>query len=216
MASTSTPPSNADGGATAQVQDKAQEVAGQAMEQAQNVAGQAKEQARTQIDQRSTQVGEQVTEHADSFRKVSETLREQGQDKPAQLAEQAASRIEGLGSYLKDADSDRILSDVEDFARRQPMAVIAGGFALGFFASRFLKASQTERYRSRPQQLPNYATRPQGTTPPAYAGTGNELSSGVGVGGTTGGGFSPGGESRGPGGTPATAGTFGGQGTGAL
>jgi len=219
MAGTSTPPStgsNADG-AAAQAQEKAQEVAGQAKEQAQNVAGQAKEQARTQIDQRSTQAGEQVATQADSFRKVSETLREQGQDKPAQLAEQAADRIEGLGSYLKNADADKILSDVEDYARKQPVAVIAGGLALGFFASRFLKASQTERYTTRTQQLPNYATRPQGTTAPAYgAGTGNELSTGVGVGGTTGGGFTPGGDSRGPGGTPATAGTYGGQGTGAL
>ena len=98
MASTSTPPSNADGGATAQVQDKAQEVAGQAMEQAQNVAGQAKEQARTQIDQRSTQVGEQVTSQASDIRSVADTLREQGKDKPAQYVEQAASKIEGLGS----------------------------------------------------------------------------------------------------------------------
>jgi hypothetical protein len=202
MAGTSTPPGTADG-ATAQAQEKAQEVAGQAKEQAANVAGQAKEQARTQIDQRSTQAGEQVATQAESFRKVSETLREQGQDKPAQLAEQAADRIEGLGSYLKDADADKILSDVEDYARKQPVAVIAGGLALGFFASRFLKASQTERYTSRTQSLPNYATRPQGTTtPPAY-GTGNELSSGVGVGTT-------------PPTAPTVAGTYGGQGTGAL
>ncbi len=206
MAGTSTPPSTGSSpdGAAAQAQEKAQEVAGQAKEQAQNVAGQAKEQARTQIDERSTQAGEQVTEHADSFRKVSETLREQGQDKPAQLAEQAATRIEGLGSYLKDADADRILSDVEDFARKQPVAVIAGGLALGFFASRFLKASQTERYTTRSQGLPNYATRPQATTPPpAYGTTGNELSSGVGVGTT-------------PPTAPTVAGTYGGQGTGAL
>ena len=212
MAGTSTPPgtsSNADG-ATAQAQEKAQEVAGQAKEQAANVAGQAKEQARTQIDQRSTQAGEQVATQAESFRKVSETLREQGQDKPAQLAEQAADRIEGLGSYLKDADADKILGDVEDFARKQPVAVIAGGLALGFFASRFLKASQTERYTTRTQSLPNQATRPQATTPPPAYGTGNELSSGVGAGGV------PITSEPRISGAPATAGTYGGTGTGAL
>ena len=189
MAGTSTPPPGTADGATAQAQEKAQEVAGQAKEQAANVAGQAKEQARTQIDQRSTQAGEQVATHADSIRKVSQTLREQGEDKPAQLAEQAADKIEGLGGYLRDADADRILSDVEDFARRQPVAVIAGGLALGFFASRFLKASQGERYTQRTQSLPNAPTRPQGTTTPpaygtpsAYGTTGNELSSGVGPG----------------------------------
>jgi hypothetical protein len=217
MAGTSTPPSTGStDGAAAQAQEKAQEVAGQAKEQAQQAAGQAKDQLRTQIDQRSTQAGEQVSEHADSLRKVSETLREQGQDKPAQLAEQAATKIEDVGSYLKNRDADTILSDVEDFARKQPVAVIAGGLALGFFASRFLKASQGDRYRARPQQLPNTPQRPQGTTTPALGGTGSDLSSGVGVGGTSGGGFTPGGDSRGPGGTPATAGTYGGQGTGAL
>jgi hypothetical protein len=37
---------------------------------------------------------------------------------------------------------------VEDFGRRQPWAVIAGGLALGFAASRFLKASSSRRYES--------------------------------------------------------------------
>ena len=34
------------------------------------------------------------------------------------------------------------------FGRRQPWAVIAGGLALGFAASRFLKASSSRRYES--------------------------------------------------------------------
>jgi hypothetical protein len=79
---------------------------------------------------------------------VGEELRKQGKDTPARLAEQAADRTERVGSYLRDSDSDRILNDVEDFARRQPWAVVAGGLALGFVASRFLKASSGDRYRS--------------------------------------------------------------------
>ena len=226
--SLTTPPQTSDG-ATSQAQEKAQEIAGQAQEKAQEAAGQAKDQLRTQVDQRSTQAGEQVTSTASDIRTVSESLREQGKDKPAQLAEQAADRVERVGSYLTDNDADRILSDVEDFARRQPLAVIAGGIALGFAASRFLKASQSERYYNRPQQLPNSAQRPAATTtPPATGGVGNELSSGVGAGTGNGpvgdspasGGFTSGGSSVGAGGTPATAGTFGGEsrpgGTGAL
>jgi hypothetical protein len=53
-----------------------------------------------------------------------------------------------VGDYLKDASGDRILRDVEDFARRQPMLVTAAGLALGFAASRFLKASSSRRYES--------------------------------------------------------------------
>jgi hypothetical protein len=84
-------------------------------------------------------------------------LRQQGKDQPAKLAEQAADRAERLGDYLKNSDADRILQDVEDFGRRQPWAVIAGGVALGLVASRFLKASSTRRYEERREdraQLP--------------------------------------------------------------
>lgn len=179
-------------GAAAQAQDKAQEVAGQAQEKAQQAAGQAKEQMRTQVDQRSTQAGEQVSQQATDIRTVAEKLREEGKDGPAKVAEQAADRIEQVGSYLTQSDADRILGDVEDFARQRPMAVIGGGIALGLIASRFLKASQGERYRSQSEQRFSRDTQLQqqpsamtGYSMPTSAGTGmsatpdNELSSGV-------------------------------------
>jgi len=199
MDTTTTPrptDSSQESGATAQAQEKAQavagqaqekasEIAGQAKEQAQNVAGQAQTQLRSQVDQRSTQAGEQVTQQASDLRTVSESLREQGKEGPAKVADQAAQKIEKVGSYLTESNSDKILGDVEDLARKQPMAVLAGGLLLGFAASRFLKASQTQRYQQRysssPQQLPNTYDRPVGTTTPPLGGVGNELSSGVGV-----------------------------------
>ena len=70
---------------------------------------------------------------------------------PARYVEQAADRAERLGSYLERSDGERIVRDVEDFARRNPWAVAAGGLALGFAASRMLKASSSERYRSASQ-----------------------------------------------------------------
>jgi ATPase subunit of ABC transporter with duplicated ATPase domains len=123
-----------DQGATAQAKDKAQEV-----------AGEARGRVREQVDQRSTQAGEQVRTHADSLRSVSDSLREQGQDQPAKLADQAAERLEQAGGWLADSDADRILSDVEGFARKNPWAVMAGGLAMGFAASRMLKASSDAR-----------------------------------------------------------------------
>jgi hypothetical protein len=118
----------------------------QAKEKAQEGAQQAKRTVRDQVDQRSTQAGERVSSTANDVRSVGEELRKQGKDQPARLAEQAAQRAESLGDYLKRSDGDTILRDVEDFGRRQPWAVIAGGVALGFAASRFLKASSTRRY----------------------------------------------------------------------
>ncbi len=133
---------------TEQAQQKAQEVAGQAQEKAQQATGQAKDKAREQVDQRSTQAGEQVKTTADDIRTVGQQLREQGKEQPAKIAEQAADRAERLGGYLQDSDADRIIRDIEDFGRRQPLAVAAAGLALGFAASRFLKASSSQRYQS--------------------------------------------------------------------
>jgi gas vesicle protein len=139
------PPQN-QGGAE-QAKEKAGEVAGQAQEKAQEAAGQAKGRAREEIDRRSTEAGQQVKTTADDIRSVGDQLREQGKDGPAKIADQAAERAQKLGGYLEDSDADRILRDVEDLARRQPWAVVAGGVVLGFAAARFLKASSSQRYQ---------------------------------------------------------------------
>jgi hypothetical protein len=41
-----------------------------------------------------------------------------------------------------------MLNDLERFARQQPWLATSGGLVLGFFASRFLKASSARRYES--------------------------------------------------------------------
>jgi hypothetical protein len=139
-------------GSGGQPGQKAQEVAGQAQQRAQDAAGQAKNRLAVEVDQRSTQAGEQLRSTAGDVRSVGDELRKQGKDKPAQLAERAADQVERLGGYLHRSDGDRILSDVEDFGRRKPWAVVAAGLALGFAASRFLKASSSRRYEQRPSE----------------------------------------------------------------
>jgi hypothetical protein len=134
---------------TGQAQDKAQELAGQAQDQAQQVAGQARNRLREQLDQRSSQAAEQITTQASDLRSVSETLREQGKEGPANAAGKLAEYAERAGGYLRDRDSDALLADAEDLGRRQPWAVAAGGLLLGFAAARFLKASSSRRYASR-------------------------------------------------------------------
>ncbi|MBA2630972.1 MAG: hypothetical protein H0U84_08125 [Thermoleophilaceae bacterium] len=156
-----------------QAKEQAQQVAGQAQEKAQQGAVQAKERVREQVDQRSTTAGEQVVGAAGDARSVAEELRKQGKDTPARYAEQAADRAERLGSYLRDSNGDRILRDVEDFGRRNPWGVVAGGLAVGFFASRFLKASSSERYSaSTGSQAPRPTPQPA-INPPAPMSSGD-------------------------------------------
>lgn len=146
-------------------QDKAQQVTGEAQEKVQQAAGQAQAKLREQLDQRSTQLAEQARQQGSDLRAVSEALRDQGKDRPAQLINRLAEYAEQAGRYLHDKDADAMLGDAEDFGRQKPTAVAAGALALGFAASRFLKASSSKRYLSRDaQRLPT--SSPQASLTP--------------------------------------------------
>ena len=167
---TQSPSGSATENAKEQVQEKAQD----AQEKVKEGAQQVQARMRDQVDQRSTQAGEQVSATADALRTTSRQLRDQGQDAPAQAAEKVAHHAERLGGYLSESNADRILDDLEDFVRRQPLAVIGLGVAAGFLASRLLKASSRERYQGRTngRQPAPTGTHPVPTgAPPAPAAT---------------------------------------------
>jgi hypothetical protein len=143
MNETATADSTAD-----QARDKAQEVGAQAKEKAQEAGAQARDRVRSEVDRRSTQAGDQAGSTAQALRHASDKLRQDGNEPIAKGMEQVAQRVESAGSWLRDSDGDKILREAEDFGRRNPLAIVAGGLALGFAASRLLKASSRNRYRS--------------------------------------------------------------------
>jgi hypothetical protein len=153
---------------TDQVNDQLRDKAQLAQDKTRGALGQARGRLRDQVDRRSTQAGGQVQSAAQDVRKVAEQLRGQGKETPARVAEQVADRAEAFGSYLRDADGERLLGDAETFARRQPWLVAAAGLALGFAASRFLKASSSRRYQAGPDR--SYAG-PSGYEAAAVTGT---------------------------------------------
>ena len=169
--------STTEGSTTDQVKDQVKEKAQVAQDKARGAMGQARGRISDQVDQRSTQAGERIAGTASDVRSIAEELRSQGKDAPATLAEQVAGQADRVGDYLKGASGDRILRDVEDFARRQPMLVAAAGLALGFAASRFLKASSSRRYESGSQSYGDggydrtYATSPYDTRTSSTTGT---------------------------------------------
>ena len=167
------------GSPTEQVNDQVRDKAQLAQDKTRGALGQARGRLRDQVDQRSTQAGDQVQSAAQDVRKVAEQLRGQGKETPARVAEQVADRAEAFGSYLRDADGERLLGDAETLARRQPWLVAASGLALGFVASRFLKASSSRRYQAgadRSDASPHMSdaaavTGPAFTSDPAYTGS---------------------------------------------
>jgi hypothetical protein len=137
------------GGSEETAKDKVVAKAGEALEQGKEKAGEVAGQARgafaRTVDQRSSELGGRIGTVAESARRMADQLREEGQAGPAGIADQTAARAERLGSYLRESDGDRLVRDVEGFARRQPWAVAAGAFVLGIMGARFLKASAERR-----------------------------------------------------------------------
>ncbi len=99
-----------------------------------------------QIDRRSTDLGNTVGEHVANLRNVSESLRSQGHDHTARLVDMAAERAYSVSAYLTNTDGDRMVHDLEQLARSQPLATAAVGLIAGLTAARLLKSAAAERY----------------------------------------------------------------------
>ena len=132
------------------MKDKGGELVSAAQEQisakAHELGGEANFQIREQLDQRSTQAGEQLQSIGKTLQSGANQLRSEGKDVPARVVEEVARRADDVGGYLQSAEADRILGDIEGFARRRPWLTAGVGALAGFLASRFVKASGNRRY----------------------------------------------------------------------
>jgi hypothetical protein len=131
-----------------QVQEKVQETAQQMQDKAVELKGQAGGRVRSQIDTRTTEAGTQLRTTASAMRRTGQSLRQEGNQTEAKLIDGVADRAERLGEYMTNVDADRLLRDVEDFGRKQPWLLAFGGATIGFFASRFIRASSGQRFAS--------------------------------------------------------------------
>lgn len=120
----------------------------QVQEKALEAKTQTRERVREQVDTRSTQTGEQITKTASALRQTAQQLRGDQQQQQAKVLDGIAERAERFGRYLEANDGERLLRDVERFARQQPWLVAGGGAVLGFLAARFTKASSSRRYEA--------------------------------------------------------------------
>jgi hypothetical protein len=116
---------------------------------AQRAVSQSKSLLGRQIDERSTQLGDRIDTLAQDLRNVGDSLRGSEMVGPAAVyVDRSATAVAGIAHYLQDVDSTQLITDVEDFARRQPWTIAAGALLTGFAASRFLKTTSAQRYRA--------------------------------------------------------------------
>ena len=133
-------------GLTDQASAKVKDAASAAQEKASELREQGSVRLRDQFDQRSNEAGSQVRSLAEALRRSGNDLSSEGNSNGGRLAEQAADRIERVGSYLEQRSGDELMRDVETFARRRPWMLAGLGMLAGIAAARFMKASSERRY----------------------------------------------------------------------
>jgi len=102
------------------------------------------EQIETRLADQKSKAADTVSSVAQTLHSSGQQLRQDGKDDVGRYVERAADQVERIASYLNSAELSDVMHRVEGFARRQPAAFMAGAFAVGFVASRFLKSTRDE------------------------------------------------------------------------
>lgn len=136
-----------------QAKDVAKQAVEQVQQKAQEVAGQAQDQAKSAVATRKDQAVGQLGSVAQAFRTTSNELRNQDQTMVAQYADKMADQVERISGFLEERDVDQLLSEAENFARRQPELFLGGAFILGLLVGRFVKSSAERRMARREQEM---------------------------------------------------------------
>ncbi len=118
-------------------------LAAEAMDEARDagreLTDRARERVMGELDRGSVAAGGKVHDAAGDVRDVAAHLHERRRETSARVADEIADRLERAGTYLADADPDRMLGDARDFARRRPGVVLAGAAVAGLVIGRLAK-----------------------------------------------------------------------------
>ena len=142
-----------------QAQDAAEQATQIAATAIDKVGEQAKQTASTQKDR----IADGLDATANAIRQTGQSVKQE-QPMVADYAEKAALRVDRVSGYLRQHDVDEVITDVQDYARRNKGIFVAGTLLLGFMTARLVKSAG--RRQQLPQPSTGYATRPLGATHP--------------------------------------------------
>lgn len=120
----------------------------QALDAGRDTVGSAQGRIRSLLEQQTDRAADQLGGVASALQKAADQLHAENNGAAAQVAVQAADKVERVADMLRHSSLDDIVGEVESFARRQPELFIGGAFALGFLAARFVKSSGERRLHS--------------------------------------------------------------------
>lgn len=108
------------------------------------IVAQVQQRAGSQINRQKEAAADQVSQVAESVRRIRETLSEQENGLAryaADYSDMAANRLEQLSNYIREKDPKQLLGDVQNFGRRRPALLVGGAFLLGFAGARLIKSA---------------------------------------------------------------------------
>ena len=125
---------------------QARQKTGEVIDEVQNKAGevvdQIKEQATTQVSTQKERLADGIQNAAAMVLMGSDQLRQNNQEGIAQYTDQIANKMDEAAIFLRERGIGDIASELENFARREPVLFLGGAFTVGLLAARFLKSSR--------------------------------------------------------------------------
>lgn len=131
--------------------DKATDLAGSAADalqrQGNDIADQTRELASNAAEKLQAAVASQKSAGADYLGAVGNSMRRASHEFDAQLPQAgnyirgAAEQIDSVAEALRTRDMSQMVADMQDFARRQPVAFLGAAVLAGFAAVRFFKSA---------------------------------------------------------------------------
>lgn len=113
-------------------------------EQARSTAEKARTEVRSLAEAGREEIAGQVSGIARALRNVGDQLRGDEHEQIGHYSELLGDQADRVARYLNEHDTNALLGEVEDFARRRPLLFLGGCVAIGFAVGRFFKASPPE------------------------------------------------------------------------
>ena len=105
------------------------------------LVGAVRDSAMSMLDNQRNRAADQIAAVGEALKRSAQSLEETGGDTMVRYADQAAQQITGFADTLRHRSWGELADDVEDFARRWPMAFMASAVGIGFLAGRFWMSS---------------------------------------------------------------------------
>ena len=152
-------PSNTDGRMTSDASGMSSELRSDAKQ----LGASAKNRIHSELDARKGPAAEQARSLSSAFDRASDELGDSAPQWLKSAFQQGAQQVQKFADTLEQKDSRQIFADIQNMARNNPGAFLAGCAALGFAAARIFKAGAPENQAQEAQQ-PNFPP-PQGEDP---------------------------------------------------